>query len=293
MDAITFKNTRELFLKKRSPNSHKGDYGRILIIAGSQGMMGAAILCAKAALRTGSGLVTISAPEELIPIAQIGIPEATCIARDINKELSADALAKYDAIAIGPGIGTDGHTEEMMHHVLEVYAGPLVLDADALNILANFPRPLENRFVITPHPGEAARLLDTSTEIIESDREAAHVTLEKKYTCVVVLKGSSTLVTPQHVNTTGNAGMATGGSGDVLTGIITSLIGQKISTERAARAGVYIHGLAGDLMADELCENSLIASDIIEGIPKAIKLLSKQTQTSKKDPQSADIWPHG
>ena len=275
MEVITYKQTRELFLNKRKSDSHKGNYGRVLIIAGSKGMMGATILCAKAALRTGSGLVTVSVPEDQMMIVQIGIPEATCIGRDINKDLSAEALSKYDAIAIGPGLGTDGHASEMMHHIMEVYRGNLVLDADALNILAEYQRPLTEKIIITPHPGEAARLLDTTVEMVEADKEAAFFSLVKKYKCKVILKGSQTLVSPVNVNTTGNPGMATGGSGDVLTGIITSLLGQKIDTTKAAQAGVYIHGLAGDIMSEKIGEQGLIASDIIKGIPKALKKISK------------------
>ena len=255
-------------IKKRHRDLHKGDCGRVLVIAGSKGMAGAAILSARGALRGGAGLVQICAPEELFPILQIGVPEATCISR----MLPPDQLGKYQAIVIGPGLGDDDSNGSLIKLVLESKCKAVVLDADGLNLVARHEELMEmvinaeGRLIITPHPGEAARLLGCSVALIQEDRGGAVKRLADKTRAVTVLKGAGTLVASPgqntYINTTGNPGMATGGSGDVLSGIIGALTGQGFSCLEAAAAGVYIHGLAGDLAAENLGEYGMIASDI-------------------------------
>ncbi len=285
-------------IRKRRKEIHKGDCGRVLVVAGSEGMMGAAVLACRAALRSGAGLVQLAIPENLFPVAQIAVPEATCRKRSFSPE----DLAKYDAVAAGPGLGTSKESVEVIRNILEFYSGPLVLDADGLNVVAeeeNGLLPLlQNRSgqtVITPHIGEAKRLLPdfrwpsgTSSSHLDTQNAARSQMvdmLKEKTGAAVVLKGSESLVAAgdfaTYINTTGNPGMATGGSGDVLTGLIAGLWGQKqpaddggwerLSGLDAAMCGVYLHGLAGDLAARELGEYGLIASDIVEKIPFAVK----------------------
>jgi len=274
---ITYKEIRALFARKRNRDAWKGDFGRILVIAGSKGMAGAAILCGRGALRAGAGLVTFFVPDELVPIVQCAVPEATCMVTP----LSPDALSVYDAIAIGPGLGVTAKTRDMVLYVLENYGGKFVLDADALNIIANSNVKLDTDTIITPHPGEAARLLGTNTAVVQAKREASAAFLAEKYGCVAVLKGAGTLVAVTepslelYINPTGNPGMATGGSGDVLTGVIASFAAQGMSSLTAALAGVFVHGFAGDLAADLIGENGLTADDLPVSVAKALKQISK------------------
>lgn len=286
---IITKEYVQTIIRKRDREIHKGDCGRILIVAGSKGMAGAAVLAAKAALRCGSGLVQVAVPEELFPIIQVGVPEATCLERDFNKI----HLDLYDAIAMGPGLGTSEESVEAVRYTLKNYDGPMVLDADALNIVAkndffNLLKERKGKTIITPHPGEAKRLLaEVGNDKIHVDREGTAKCLFAKTGAISILKGHATIVATEenktYTNTTGNPGMATAGSGDVLTGIIVSLLGQKINdtqsrktmaAEDAALCGVYIHGLAGDLGAEDLGEYGLLAGDIAYYIAIALKNIS-------------------
>lgn len=270
----TFVNT---LIKKRPKDLHKGDCGRVLVIAGSKGMAGAAILSARGALRSGAGLVRVSIPEELFPIIQVGVPEATCISRS----LSPDQLEQYQAIVIGPGLGDENSNVSLIKMVLEEVYGTVIIDADALNLIAqnkelqNVMNKSSENLIITPHPGEAARLLGCTTNEINRDRVTAVRRLVEQTGAVSVLKGAGTLVATSnqktYINTTGNSGMATGGSGDVLSGIIAALAGQGLSCFEAAAAGVYIHGLAGDIAAENLGEYGLIATDIATMVALALK----------------------
>ncbi|HHU17510.1 MAG: NAD(P)H-hydrate dehydratase [Anaerovoracaceae bacterium] len=262
------------FIKRRKQDIHKGDCGKILIFAGSLGMSGAAVLCARAALRTGAGLVRVSVPEMLFPIVQIGVPEATCISR----ERLLEDLMQYSAIAIGPGLGVEKQDGLLIRKILETTDKPVILDADGLNLLRDDKDVMKNAradLIITPHPGEAARLLGRKTADINMDRLKSARELAAVTGAITVLKGAGSVVaTPEgktYINTTGNPGIATGGSGDVLTGVITALSGQGLSSESAAKAGVYLHGLAGDLARDLKGEYGLIASDIVSMVPFAIK----------------------
>ena len=276
---ITYKSIRELFAKKRRRDAHKGDFGHVLVIAGSKGMAGAAILCARGALRTGAGLVSVLAPEEVIPIVQGAVPEAMCLTAPLSKSL----LSSYGSIAIGPGLGMEEEAQWIVSYVLKSYKGKLVIDADALNIIAKTRQEASPSasVVITPHPGEAARLLGLSVSEIQADREAAAVVLAENLNCVAVLKGAGTIVAAKntaqglYINTTGNPGMATGGSGDVLAGVVASLAAQGMDALTAARAGAYIHGYAGDLAAADYGEAGLISGDLPVFLAKALKLVTE------------------
>lgn len=275
------------FIKRREQDIHKGDCGKVLIFAGSLGMSGAAVLCARAALRTGAGLVSVSVPETLFPILQIGVPEATCITR----ERLLEDLMQYSAIAIGPGLGVEREDGLLIRNILETADKPVVLDADGLNLLRDDLDVMRNAradLIITPHPGEAARLLGRKTADINMDRLQSARELATVTGTITVLKGAGSVVaTPDgktYINTTGNPGMATGGSGDVLTGVITALLGQGLSPESAAKTGVYLHGLAGDLAKNLKGEYGLIASDIVSMVPLAIKsTLEAQGLMEKQD----------
>lgn len=255
-------------IKKRDKELHKGDCGKVLVIAGSKGMAGAAILSARGALRSGAGLVRVSIPEELFPILQVGVPEATCVSRSLPPE----RLDEYQAIVIGPGLGDDLSNVPLIHTVLKSNCPAMVLDADGLNLLAgnqalkDAAKHAGERLILTPHPGEAARLLGCSCAEINGNRVGSVCSMTEQFGAVTVLKGAGTLVaTPNgktYINTTGNPGMATGGSGDVLSGIIGALAGQGCSCLAAAACGVYIHGLAGDIASKALGEYGMIASDI-------------------------------
>ncbi len=302
-------------IRKRRKEIHKGDCGRVLVVAGSEGMMGAAILACRAALKSGAGLVQLAVPKELFPVAQIAVPEATCRPRSFSPE----DLARYDAVACGPGLGTEKESVEAVRTILEFYEGPLVLDADALNIIAEPENQLllllqirKGQTIITPHIGEAKRLLGAGSHGSEAEdggeldygakyfdgspaaRQKMADALVELTGATVVLKGMGSLVATggeeTYTNTTGNPGMATGGSGDVLTGILAGLWGQKqlveaaesdrlegrgefcrLTAHEAAACGVYLHGLAGDLAAEDLGEYGLTAGDIAEKTPLAVK----------------------
>lgn len=276
---FTQKDARSI-LKKRSLFSHKGDYGRAFILAGSKGKMGAALLAAKACMRAGAGLLTVQIPEVGYQILQSQLPEAMVETdSEINflSELKKDI--PYSAIGVGPGIGMEQATQDLLKMIIQQSAAPLVLDADALNILSENKTwlsflPAES--ILSPHPGEFKRLVgDWSTD---SERLELQTDFSRKHGIYTVLKGRFTSIScPDgriYFNPTGNPGMATGGSGDVLTGIITSFLAQGYASEQAAILGVYMHGLAGDLAAEALSEESMIAGDIVDFLSKAFRAIS-------------------
>ncbi|MCQ2548079.1 MAG: NAD(P)H-hydrate dehydratase [Clostridia bacterium] len=266
----------------RQQNTNKLDYGRVLVIAGSPGMAGAAILCAKAALKSGAGLVEIACNEKIMPILQTAVPEATCLPRD----KSVIDLGKYQAIVYGPGLGTKALDDEnlwrydnrpnnraIFQWILENYEGKLVVDADGLNMVAAHKIDLKAGkcdVILTPHEGEAERLLGYKV----SNREKAVRDLAK-IGDVALLKGYKTLICGKEltVNETGNPGMATAGSGDVLAGVIASFAAQGFNAENASVLGVRIHGRAGDLAAEKLGQAGLNAMDIVDSLGLAIKEL--------------------
>lgn len=274
-------------LAKRKSNSHKGSYGRVAIIAGSKGMTGASYLCSQSALRSGSGLVYSVVPKSIEEIMSIKLTEV--IVKSVEDDGKGyftrnslpsilNEIENMDAIAIGPGIGVDRDRLYILEEIMKNYHKPIILDADAINCLSIKPNLLYNRIeetIITPHPGELARFLGKSIEEVQANRIFYCKYASDKYNIMVALKGSQTVVTypglrEVYVNNTGNPGMATAGSGDVLTGMIVSFIGQGIKSIEALKLAVFAHGLAGDLAVLDKGEYSLIASDIIENIYKSI-----------------------
>ena len=261
-------------VKKRMRNSHKGDFGKVLIVAGSYGMAGAACLCANAALRAGAGLVRIAGADEIVNVLQCLVPEATCI----SKAEVLRVLDYYTSIVIGPGLGISKENRELLIGILAEYKGILVIDADAITMLKDqieLIKTTKAQVVLTPHEGEAARILGIDSSEVKLNRINSCEKLVKVTGANIILKGSVTLVGTKdgkiYFNNNGNPGMATGGSGDVLAGIAGSLGAQGISFEKLAQVSVYVHGLAGDLAAIEKGEYGLIASDIVNNVAFAIK----------------------
>ncbi|MCB8965170.1 MAG: NAD(P)H-hydrate dehydratase [Bacteroidales bacterium] len=267
-------------LKPRSVFSHKGSYGHCLVVAGSEGMMGAAVLCALAVAKAGAGLVTMHVPRCGYVVAQQKVPEAMCIIDSHDKYLtSVGSIDRYGSICVGPGLGVAARTVQGVTDLLMRVNTPLLLDADALNIIAankSLLQELPNGTVLTPHPGEFDRLFGQSA--CGADRLMRAIEVARQYQVVIVLKGAYTQVVSSdgevYFNSTGTPGMATGGSGDVLSGIIGSLLGQGYSPVCSARIGVFVHGLAGDIAKNNIGETSITAIDIIESLPLAFKCVT-------------------
>lgn len=254
------------YLPARSANSHKGDFGHLLVIGGDYGFAGAARLCSEAALRTGAGLVTLATRPEHALTAAKDRPELMTQAVESANDINT-LLEKVSVVAIGPGLGQSSWASSLLAKVLQSPL-PLVVDADALNLLAVEPVRRDN-WVLTPHPGEAGRLLDSDSAEIQSDRFKSVLNLVEKYRAVTVLKGKGTLVAAERQQVSvcvgGNPGMASGGMGDILTGIIAALVAQSLSCVDAARVGVELHARAGDKAA-EAGERGMLASDLLPHI---------------------------
>lgn len=274
-------NDIKKILKLRPKFSHKGIFGHSLIIAGSYGMSGAAVLAANACLRAGSGLVTVHIPEKCYSILQTTIPEAI-ISIDKSKKFFSEVpqLYNYSSIGVGPGLGKNKKTQKSLKELLTHAKVPLVIDADGINILSinkDWLKLLPENTIITPHPGEFDRLTEKHSNGF--DRHISQIELSKTYKIIVILKGAYTSITTPdglcYFNSTGNPGMATAGSGDVLTGILTALLAQRYSPIDAALLGVYVHGLAGDIALENQSEESLISSDIINNLGKAFNYIKK------------------
>ncbi len=274
-------------LPARAPEMHKGDAGRVFVLAGSVGLSGAAALCTMGALRVGAGLVTLGLPKSLHTPMVEKLTEAMFKVLPETKEGSlslqalpeiAGAIDKMDAAAIGPGLSQHPQTKELVRHLLPKIAKPLVLDADGLNAVADDVQALKKLtlpIIMTPHPGEMGRLIRQSAKDVQRDRVRTAQAFAKLYNVILVLKGHATVVAGYdgslYINDTGNPGMASGGCGDVLTGMIAGLQAQKLSLFDAARLGVYLHGLAGDLVAAARGQIGLLASDVADTIPQAIR----------------------
>lgn len=268
-------------IHKRKNESHKGNYGRILIAAGSLGMCGAAILAAKGAYRSGAGIVSIVIPENLFTILHCEVWEAVLL----DRQIQISNINDYNAMAIGPGMGENQETKDFLLRTLSSYKGPLLLDADALNVLAKLDdymilKEYPGSLILTPHPGEAKRLLNVSSEEYHSmSRQEVAMSLAKKTGAIIVLKGWNTIIVDPagevRINPTGNPGMATGGSGDVLAGVITALLGRGISPYAAAVTGAYLHGLAGDIAVRKLGMTAMIAGDLVEFLAIAFMEIEK------------------
>ncbi|RZJ53390.1 MAG: NAD(P)H-hydrate dehydratase, partial [Flavobacterium sp.] len=269
------------FYKPINPLTHKGIQGHAIIIGGSYGKIGAAVLASKSCLKSGCGLVTTFAPKCGYPILQISIPEVMVVS-DENENFITDISFPVEpqAIGIGPGIGQDKETQKALFNFLKTVKKPLVIDADALNILAQNKSWLDllpENTILTPHPKELERLIgkwETETEKFENT-----IAFSEHYKVMVVMKGAPTFIVNQskiYQNTTGNAALATAGSGDVLTGIITSLLAQNYLPDHAARLGVYLHGLTADIAVSKTGYQSFIASDIIKNLGKAFLQLENE-----------------
>jgi len=280
------------YFKKRRRDTHKGTYGHLLIISGSLGKTGAAVMAGKAALRAGSGLVTVGTPQSSLPIIARSMmelmtePLPETKEKTIAKEAVPEAvklLPGKDALLIGPGISTHPSTADFVLSLLPKVKCPVVIDADGLNVLAghlDVLKSLAGRAVLTPHPGEFARLLGLETKDVLDRRLELVPQFAEKYRIYIVLKGYRTLIAnPQgkvYINPTGNPGMASGGSGDVLSGMIASLIIQEKEILGATLAAVYLHGLSGDIGAGRLGERPLIAGDLIRYLPQALKMMEEK-----------------
>ncbi len=274
-------------LAPRCAESHKGDYGRVLIVGGSRGMAGAPALAGMAALRSGAGLVTVAVPRSIQSTVAgfepsfMTLPFGTADAHSLRGEDVDDLLQAADqmtAIALGPGLGSEPFTTGLVHDLYCRIEQPMIIDADGLNALTQDIRQIDSPVaprILTPHPGEFQRLSGEKCAAETAKRAEQAAALCRQDTSrrtIVVLKGHRTIVTDGErfaVNATGNPGMATGGTGDCLTGIITALVGQSLSSWDAARLGVHVHGLAGDLATDDLGQTSLIASDVVDYLPQA------------------------
>lgn len=286
VELLEDEDIRALF-PKRDSNSHKGTYGHTLVVGGSKGKGGAAGLAALAALRIGSGLVTLAVPEscnaalEFCPLETmtLALPETKSGSISIK---AVDPLMKHlkgkNALALGPGLSTDSSTLDFLEAFLPQVTCPVVLDADGLNGLAERPKLLKQMkkdWVLTPHPKEMSRLTGLSTQEIIENRIDCALELAKKYKITLLLKGARTIIASSDgtaaINPTGNPGMATGGSGDVLTGMIAGLLSQGLSPRNATCAGAYLHGLAGDIYAEGNSQTSLIAGDLFRTLPEALK----------------------
>ena len=284
------------YVKKMIPprpkDGHKGLFGRVLVIAGSVGLTGAASMASQSALRVGAGLVTLGIPESLNPIMEVKLTEVmTLPLRETGEQtISVKAydqimplISNMDVVAIGPGLTRNLETESLVRTLCKDINIPKVIDADGLNAIVadkDVLKELDDHTVLTPHPGEMARLIDKPISEIQSDRINIALNFAKDNNVVIVLKGVPTVVaTPQgeaYLNTTGNPGMASGGTGDVLTGIIAGFIAQGLDVKKAAILGVYVHGLAGDLASIEKGEAGMIAGDLLDQLPRAICNLTKK-----------------
>jgi NAD(P)H-hydrate epimerase len=275
-------------LPRRRPDSHKGDYGSVLVIAGSRGMAGAAALVGASALRCGAGLVRVASPHEVQPTVASFEPSYMTwpLPQDADGCIDYPAAVPHlerwldsaDVLAIGPGLGSGASLRAFVTWLLESFDRPIVLDADGLNALEGDCGPFNSRpwpLVITPHPGELARLTGISTSEVQASRIESARRLVEAYgnQLVVVLKGHETIVLDArrlYVNHSGNPGMATGGSGDCLTGAIAALIGQQLAPFEASVLGVHAHGLAGDMAANDSGQVGMIAGDIVEQLADAL-----------------------
>lgn len=268
-------------LPERNPRSHKGDYGKILLLCGSRGYTGAAALAAMGALRSGAGLVFLGVPECIYAIEAVKLTEPIVFPLpDENGMFSAEALAsvrsrlaKMDAVLIGPGMGQSKGTLALTTMILREFSGPVILDADGINVMAahkNIMRERTGPLILTPHDGEFARLAHWPGE----DRVTDAVSLACDLDAIVVLKGHGTVITDGHTvyrNPTGNPGMAVGGSGDVLAGIVVSLCGQGIDPLTAAACGAWLHGAAGDLCRREIGQYGMLPTDMLNALPRLMK----------------------
>lgn len=278
----------------RKSDAHKGEFGHLFVVAGSVGFTGAAHLTCEGALRSGVGLVTLGVPRSLNAVMEVKTTEAMTLplpetdAQTISPD-AVEAIKAFQeratALAVGPGLSTHPATVEAVHSLLSALTIPVVVDADGLNALAQrvgLVAELGVEAVLTPHPGEMARLTGVPTPEIQANRDKIALKCAQEWGCTVVLKGAGTVVASPAgdvaVNTTGNSGLASGGSGDVLTGLIGGLLAQGLDAWSAASLGVYLHGLAGDIAAEELTPQGMTALDVVHALPSAWHMLLEEAQ---------------
>ncbi|MFH1963859.1 MAG: NAD(P)H-hydrate dehydratase [bacterium] len=292
INLLTMKDAAD-HIPYRPVDAHKGSCGKVFVLAGSMGMTGAAALCSEAAMRIGAGLITLGIPESLNHIMEVKLSEVMTLPLP-QTSLSAFSQQGYEKImsfcedmnvaALGPGIGRNENTGELIRRLILHLKTTMVIDADALFAIASQPEVLKRKnapAVITPHPGEMAHLLGCTTEDVINNRIDIAQRFAEEHETTVVLKGAQTIIADPEgnvwINPTGNQGMATAGCGDVLTGMISGLIAQGLSVPEAARLGVFLHGLAGDIKAEEKGTLSLIASDVLDGISGAVKRMTARS----------------
>jgi hydroxyethylthiazole kinase-like uncharacterized protein yjeF len=269
VELVVASDIAPLFPRRRR-SAHKGEFGHVLVIAGSEGYTGAPVLAAHAAARAGAGLVTLAVPQTVYPIIAANCPPEVMPRPADFERVDPGFFNGFDAVAIGPGLGQHPVARKLVWEVLSNCVVPLVVDADALNVVAQNVaalKKLQKPLVLTPHPGEMARLVNKAANEVQSDRLEVARGFAREYGVVTVLKGAGTVVSDPSgrlwVNSTGNPGMARGGMGDALTGIIGALLAQKLALADAARAGVFLHGLAGDLACEEHGESAMLTTDLI------------------------------
>ena len=285
------------FVRPRQPDSHKGSFGHLLVLAGARGKSGAALLAASAGLRTGTGLVTLAGPESLVPVFSVAVLEAMTLGlperADGSLRMAAGALRAAlqarTAVAFGPGVGVSADTLKLTRWLLKNAELPLLIDADGLNCVAGQPdmlRDASQPVVLTPHPGEMARLTDTSSAEVQANRLECARSFATSFRCYVVLKGARTVIAAPDgwawINPTGNPGMASGGMGDVLAGIIGGLLAQGYQPAEACQLGVFIHGSAGDLAAREIGPVGILARDVIDRLPRSLRALSASARPAPR-----------
>lgn len=287
-------------LPQRPPDAHKGTFGHVFVVAGSRGFTGAVKMCCDAAMRSGAGLVTAGIPAPIGDAigAALYEPMSLLLPATEHESLSRDALGPAlefaedkDAVVLGPGLSRNPQTQEFVLEFVRLVRAPMLIDADALNALSGRPEVLlecAGPRVLTPHPGEMGRLVGMNASEVAAGRESVAFEFADRYSCVLVLKGRNTLVAGPgrgksvrgpYVNTTGNSGLASGGTGDVLSGLIGGLMAQGMDPLDASLLGVYAHGLAGDLAAAAKTGRGMIASDVINALPDAWRLLEQDTPT--------------
>lgn len=285
------KETMRALIQPRQPETHKGNFGHLFVLAGARGKSGAALLATSAALRVGTGLVTLGGPQSLLPIFASALLEAMTVPlperTDGSLRMTPKALVQIlqvlqdrTAITFGPGIGVSADTIKCARWLLKHAHQPLLIDADGLNCVATDPNMLgdaSSAVVLTPHPGEMARLTKTKTAEVQANRLEMAQTFATQYHCYVVLKGARTVMAAPDgwtwINPTGNPGMASGGMGDVLAGVIGGLLAQGYAPHEACQLGVFLHGTAGDLAAQEVGEIGMLARDVIERLPNGLRVL--------------------
>jgi len=289
------------------PDIHKGNRGHLLVLAGSTGKTGAATLTSLGALRAGAGLVTLGIPKSLNPIVENKMTEAmTCpLPETAESSLSLEAekeifklMEGKTAVAIGPGLSTHAETSLLVRRIVARCPLPMVIDADGLNALSSDPDALakcRGRAILTPHPGEMARLAGISTAEVQINRIGAAETFAQKHGCCLVLKGARTVIAepegPIHINPTGNPALSSGGSGDVLTGLIGGFLARGWDPTRSAVAGVYLHGMAADLLSEEMGQSGILAGELLDVIPRLASSLARGQWPLKQPPMEKDFHP--